>query len=114
MDKNRLYPGASCSHCLTWVPAGAMVCMRCLAVKTPVAFEAKGMLLSSLGFAGIAWIARTVVETLSGTGAIVAALVTGMFTIVAVGCLWRSAIRFVAWSRHGPTGFHRWAPESGR
>lgn len=89
-----------------------MVCLRCLAVKVPVAFEAKGMFLSGCVMAGIAGIAMRVTLTLTGIGSFLAGVATAVFTIAAIGFLWSSAKRFIAWSRYGRVDFRRWAPET--
>jgi hypothetical protein len=112
MSKKRLYPGTSCRYCQTWVPEAEMVCLRCLAVKVPVAFEAKGMFLSGCALTAIAGTAMRVMQTLSGIGSFLAGIATAVFTIAAIGFLWFSAKRFIAWSRSGRVDFRRWAPET--
>lgn len=114
MSKAWLYQGATCRHCLTWVPTGAMVCARCLAIKRPVAFEAKGMLVSGLVLMGIGGIAFSVAERMSGSGVILAGAVAATFAIAAVWFVWRAATLFMAWYRYGRVDFCRWAPETRR
>ena len=60
----------------------------------------------------IAWTALRVTETASGPGSFLAGIATAVFTIAAIGFLWSSGKRLIAWSRHGRVDFRRWAPET--